>query len=139
MLLCRFDRTHRLRHRMIGEAPHLMDPEVLDSTSTEDGKQRGLYYIPCSQGRSPESAGEFVNSIFEVGLPLTACSQEQHHALVAQSVAEESAGCRQQGLCSLQSQQAVWTEVIDDGCLYAVASSSRLDHSVGTVVEPSLP
>ena len=64
----RFDRTHRLRHRMIGEAPHLLDPEVLDSNATADGKQRGLYYCPSSQGRSPESAAEFVDSIFEVPL-----------------------------------------------------------------------
>ena len=64
----RFDRTHRLRHRMIGEAPHLLDPEVLDSSATADGKQRGLYYCPSSQGRSPESAAEFVDSIFEVPL-----------------------------------------------------------------------
>jgi len=51
---------------MIGEAPHLLDPEVLDSTPEADGKQRGLYYVPSSQGRSPESAAEFVDSIFEV-------------------------------------------------------------------------
>ena len=53
---------------MIGEAPHLLDPEVLDSNATADGKQRGLYYCPSSQGRSPESAAEFVDSIFEVPL-----------------------------------------------------------------------
>lgn len=92
MLLCRFDRTHRLQHRMIGEAPHLMDPEVLDSTSTEDGKQRGLYYIPSSQGRSPESAGEFVDSIFEVSLLISACSQGQHHDLVADIVSSSLQG-----------------------------------------------
>ena len=51
---------------MIGEAPHLLDPEVLDSTPMPDGKQRGMYYIPSSQGRSPASAAEFVDSIFEV-------------------------------------------------------------------------
>ncbi|CAL5224558.1 g7261 [Coccomyxa viridis] len=61
-----FDRTHRLRHKMIGEAPHLLDPEVLDSDPVPDGKQRGMYYIPSSQGRSPDSAAEFVDSIFEV-------------------------------------------------------------------------
>ena len=60
---------------MTGEAPHLLDPEVLDSGATQDGKQRGLYYCPSSQGRSPESAAEFVDSIFEVlpscpGLPM---------------------------------------------------------------------
>ena len=53
---------------MIGEAPHLLDPEVLDCTPVPDGKQRGLYYIPSSQGRSPDSAAEFVDSIFEVAL-----------------------------------------------------------------------
>ena len=61
---------------MTGEAPHLLDPEVLDSDATADGKQRGLYYCPSSQGRSPESVTEFVDSIFEVplscpGLPMT--------------------------------------------------------------------
>ncbi len=66
VMLCRFDRTHRLRHKMIGEAPHLLDPEVLDSDPVPDGKQRGMYYIPSSQGRSPDSAAEFVDSIFEV-------------------------------------------------------------------------
>ena len=55
---------------MIGEAPHLLDPEVLDSTPVPDGKQRGLYYVPSSQGRSPDSAAEFVDSIFEVGRPV---------------------------------------------------------------------
>ena len=24
---CRFDTAHELRHRLMGEAPHLMDPE----------------------------------------------------------------------------------------------------------------
>lgn len=54
---------------MVGEAPHLLDPEVLDSSSVPDGKQRGCYYVPSSQGRSPESAAEFVDSIFEAMLP----------------------------------------------------------------------
>ena len=51
---------------MIGEAPHLLDPEVLDSTPVPDGKQRGMYYIPSGWGHSPESAADFVDSIFEV-------------------------------------------------------------------------
>lgn len=63
-----------------------MDPEVLDSTSTEDGKQRGLYYIPSSQGRSPESAGEFVDSIFEVSFVITAYHQGQHHHVMSETV-----------------------------------------------------
>ena len=86
-----------------------MDPEVLDSTSMEDGKQRGLYYIPSSQGRSPESAGEFVNSIFEVSLLITAYSQGQHHHIMSEL---STAVCRgpllhrqQQGFLSRVSEQ----------------------------------
>jgi hypothetical protein len=62
----RFDRTHELRHRMIGEAPHLLDPEELDSHSRDDGKQRGFYHIPTSHARSDLSAADFSDSIFEV-------------------------------------------------------------------------
>lgn len=68
---CRFDRTHKLRHRMIGEAPHLLDPEELESISIEDGKQRGLYHVSTSQGRSDESTADFVDSVFEVPWSLT--------------------------------------------------------------------
>ncbi|CAK0787664.1 hypothetical protein CVIRNUC_010886 [Coccomyxa viridis] len=82
-----FDRTHRLRHRMIGEAPHLLDPEVLDSNATADGKQRGLYYCPSSQGRSPESAAEFVDSIFEA-----------HRHCTEVGLAEEEREVRRQAL-----------------------------------------
>ena len=67
---CRFETVHELRHRMMGEAPHLMDPEQLEAESLlEDGRQRGLYEIPCAgsgAGRSPASTAEFTDSIFEV-------------------------------------------------------------------------
>ena len=65
----RFDTTHELRHRLMGEAPHLMDPEELDAALLlEDGRQRGLYELPPSAGRarSPLSTAEFTDSIFEV-------------------------------------------------------------------------
>ncbi|BDA49469.1 probable BTB/POZ domain-containing adapter for CUL3-mediated RhoA degradation protein at N-terminal half [Coccomyxa sp. Obi] len=66
-----FDRTHQLRHRMIGEAPHLLDPEELESISIEDGKQRGLYHVSTSQGRFDESTADFVDSVFEVHKSVT--------------------------------------------------------------------
>ncbi len=67
--LCRFDRTHQLSRRMIGEAPHLLDPEKLDSISSEDGKQRGLYHVSTSQARSDQSTADFMDSVFQVLLP----------------------------------------------------------------------
>ncbi len=56
---------------MIGEAPHLLDPEELESVSIEDGKQRGLYHVSTSRARSDESTADFVDSVFEVSWPLT--------------------------------------------------------------------
>ncbi|EIE19080.1 hypothetical protein COCSUDRAFT_44861 [Coccomyxa subellipsoidea C-169] len=61
-----FDRTHQLSRRMIGEAPHLLDPEELDSISSEDGKQRGLYHVSTSQARSDQSTADFMDSVFQV-------------------------------------------------------------------------
>ena len=68
----RFDTAHELRHRLMGEAPHLVDPEELDAALLlEDGRQRGLYELPgaagsSGSGRSPLSTAEFTDSIFEV-------------------------------------------------------------------------
>ena len=40
--------THELAHRLMGEAPHLMDPEELDAALLpEDGRPRGLYECAC--------------------------------------------------------------------------------------------
>ena len=51
---------------MIGEAPHLLDPEELEDISIEDGKQRGLYLVSTSKSRSDESTADFVDSVVEV-------------------------------------------------------------------------
>ncbi|KAK9905022.1 hypothetical protein WJX75_007970 [Coccomyxa subellipsoidea] len=61
-----FERTHQLSQRMIGEAPHLLDPEELEDISIEDGKQRGLYHVSTSKSRSDESTADFVDSVVEV-------------------------------------------------------------------------
>ena len=55
---------------MIGDAPHLLDPEALDSSCTaEDGKQCGFYHIPASSNaRSDDSLADFSDSVSGVKL-----------------------------------------------------------------------